>query len=33
MLNEMRDSDDRANGIVLACQLLPHTDDVAVTYE
>jgi 3-ketosteroid 9alpha-monooxygenase subunit B len=31
--NEILDSDDIADGIVLACQSLPLTDDVAVTYE
>jgi 3-ketosteroid 9alpha-monooxygenase subunit B len=31
--NEILDSDDIADGIVLACQALPLTDDVAVTYE
>jgi 3-ketosteroid 9alpha-monooxygenase subunit B len=31
--NEILDSEDIADGIVLACQSLPLTDDVAVTYE
>jgi len=31
--NEVLDGDDIAEGIVLACQSLPLTDDVTVTYE
>jgi 3-ketosteroid 9alpha-monooxygenase subunit B len=31
--NEILDSEDIAEGIVLACQSLPLTDEVAVTYE
>jgi 3-ketosteroid 9alpha-monooxygenase subunit B len=31
--NEILDSDDIADGIVLACQSLPLTDDVSVSYE
>jgi 3-ketosteroid 9alpha-monooxygenase subunit B len=31
--NEILDSDDLAEGIVLACQSLPITDDVSVSYE
>jgi 3-ketosteroid 9alpha-monooxygenase subunit B len=31
--NEVLDSDDIAEGIVLACQSLPLTDEVSVTYE
>jgi 3-ketosteroid 9alpha-monooxygenase subunit B len=31
--NEILDSEDIADGIVLACQSLPLTDDVSVTYE
>ncbi|GAB3723595.1 ferredoxin--NADP reductase [Amycolatopsis oliviviridis] len=31
--NEVLDGDDIAEGIVLACQCLPLTDDVTVTYE
>ncbi|GAA1944504.1 ferredoxin--NADP reductase [Amycolatopsis minnesotensis] len=31
--NEILDSEDLADGIVLACQSLPLTDDVSVTYE
>lgn len=31
--NEVLDSDDIAEGIVLACQSLPLTDDVSISYE
>lgn len=31
--NEVLDSDDIADGIVLACQSLPLTDDVSISYE
>ncbi|MCP2234325.1 ferredoxin--NADP reductase [Prauserella halophila] len=31
--NEVLDSDDLADGIVLACQSLPLTDDVSISYE
>ncbi|MCR3718461.1 MULTISPECIES: ferredoxin--NADP reductase [Prauserella salsuginis group] len=31
--NEVLDSDDVADGIVLACQSLPLTDDVSISYE
>ncbi|WP_158882856.1 ferredoxin--NADP reductase [Amycolatopsis anabasis] len=31
--NEVLDSEDLADGIILACQSIPLTDDVSVTYE
>jgi len=31
--NEVLDAEDIADGIVLACQSLPVTDDVSISYE